>query len=289
MSPNRLVPDRLVPGRLAIVRPPADSFVNAVSSHPERDRIDPERARAQHAVYCRLLEAAGMQVVALPPDKAHPDACFTQDAAVVLWPATGGDPAALLCRFGTAARLGEQTAVAPVLEAVVASLGHVGEPATLEGGDVLAAGRVLAVGRSRRTNEAGIAALRLFAEPLGYRVVPVTIPAWALHLSTAATVVGERLVLGAPEVVEQEAFAGIDAVAVPDDQRLACNVWSGGPGGRFVIAAGRHPVHRELEARGFEVHPTDLSEFNRADGSPTCLSLVAEPRTPAQPGIGPGA
>ena len=54
----------------------------------------------------------------------------------------------------------------------------------------------------------------------------------------------------------------------------------------FVIAAGSHPVHRELEARGFEVHATALDEFERADGSPTCLSLLVEalPSLPDPPG-----
>jgi dimethylargininase len=216
---------------VAIVRPPGDSFVRAESRHPERDRIDPERARAQHAAYCRLLEAAGVEVVELGPDEAHPD---------VVQP-----------------------------------------PGTLEGGDLLRVGRRIIVGRSRRTNDAGVEALRCFAEPLGWEVCTAEVPSWALHLQTAATGVGDRIVLGPQEVVTQPAFDGLDRVVVPDDDRGAGNVLvidRAGQGERsFVIAAGSHPVHRELEARGFEVHATALDEFERADGSPTCLSLIVEP------------
>jgi dimethylargininase len=253
---------------VAIVRPPGDSFVRAESRHPERYRIDPQRARAQHAAYCRLLEAAGVEVVELGPDEAHPDACFTQDPAVVL------EGQALLGRFGAPSRRGEEEAMAEVLGPLVQFIDAVPAPGTLEGGDLLRIGRRLIVGRSRRSNDEGIAALRRFAEPLGCDVRTAEVPAWALHLQTAATGVGDRMVLGPEEVVAQPAFEGLDRVVVPDDDRGAGNVLAIGT---FVIAAGSHSVHRELEARGFEVHATALDEFERADGSPTCLSLLVDP------------
>jgi len=257
---------------VAIVRPPGDSFVWAESRHPERDRIDPERARAQHAAYCRLLEAAGVEVVELAPDEAHPDACFTQDPAIVL------EGRALLGRFGALSRRGEEKAIADVLGPLVRCIDAVQAPATLEGGDLLRVGRRIVMGRSRRTNDAGIEALRCFAEPLGWEVCTAEVPSWALHLQTAATGVGDRVVLGPQEVVTQPAFEGLDRVVVPDDDRGAGNVAvidRARLGKRsFVIAAGSHPVHRELEARGFEVHAAALDEFERADGSPTCLSLL---------------
>lgn len=260
---------------VAIIRPPGDSFVRAESRHPERDRIDPHRARAQHAAYRRLLEAAGVEVVELAPDEAHPDACFTQDPAIVL------EGRALLGRFGASSRRGEEKAIAEVLGPLVRLVGAVQPPGTLEGGDLLRVGRRIVVGRSRRTNDAGIEALRCFAEPLGWEVCTAEVPPWALHLQTAATGVGDRIVLGPKEVVTQRAFEGLDRVVVPDEDRGAGNVAvidrtsQGKP--PFVIAAGSHPVHRELEARGFEVHATALDEFERADGSPTCLSLLVEP------------
>jgi dimethylargininase len=265
---------------VAIVRPPGDSFVRAESRHPERDRIDPQRARAQHAAYCRLLEAAGVEVIELAPDEAHPDACFTQDPAIVV------EGRALLGRFGAQSRRGEEEAIAKVLgpllleglappNPLVQLIDAVQAPGTLEGGDLLRIGRRIVVGRSRRTNDEGIEALRRFAEPLGCEVRTAEVPRWALHLQTAATGVGDRVVLGPEEVVAQPAFEGLDHVVVPDDDREAGNVVAIG---RFVIAAGSHPVHRELEARGFEVHATDLDEFELADGSPTCLSLLVDLR-----------
>ncbi|MEA2502890.1 MAG: dimethylargininase [Actinomycetota bacterium] len=259
---------------VAIVRPPGDSFVRAESRHPGRDRIDPRRARAQHAAYCRLLEAAGVEVIELAPDEAHPDACFTQDPAIVV------EGRALLGRFGAPSRRGEEEAIAKVLGPLVRCIDAVLAPATLEGGDLLRIGRRIVVGRSRRTNDEGIEALRRFAEPLGCEVRTAEVPSWALHLQTAATGVGDRVVLGPEEVVAQPAFEGLDHVVVPDDDREAGNVIAIG---RFVIAAGSHPVHRELEDRGFEVHATALDEFELADGSPTCLSLLLDPVVRSDP------
>ncbi|HEU5004127.1 MAG TPA: arginine deiminase family protein [Actinomycetota bacterium] len=248
----------------AIVRPPGDALVRAVSSHPERHLIDPSRARAQHAAYRATLESLGVELIDVPADDQHPDGCFTQDTAIVL------GSAALIGCFALASRRGEEAAVRAVLAERGFAVRAVDGPATLEGGDVLEFGSRLLVGRSRRTNDAGVAALAAFAEPLGYTVETVEVPDWAVHLSTSATVVDGRIALGVEEVIAQPAFRGAERVPVGDD-RLAANVVSIG---RHVVAAGQHGVHRQLAALGIEVHAVDLSDFNRADGSPTCLSLL---------------
>jgi len=253
---------------VAIVRPPGDSFVRAESRHPERNHIDPERARAQHAAYCRLLEAAGLELIVMPPDESHPDACFTQDPAIVL------DGHALMGRFGARSRRGEDEAIARAIGPLVRFIDTVAAPATLEGGDLLRIGQRIVVGRSRRTNDEGIEALRRFAEPLGCEVRTAEVPSWALHLQTAATAAGGGVVLGTEEVVTQPAFEGLDRIVVDDGDRGACNVADVGP---VLIAAGHHDFHDELRGRGLEGRAADLDEFERADGSPTCLSLLVDP------------
>ena len=40
------------------------------------------------------------------------------------------------------------------------------------------------------------------------------------------------------------------------------------------MAAGYSRVRSLVEAAGFRVHEVDLSEFIKADGGPTCLSLL---------------
>ncbi|MGQ0678219.1 MAG: dimethylarginine dimethylaminohydrolase family protein [Actinomycetota bacterium] len=249
----------------SIVRPPGDSFRHAVSRHPQRYLIEPSRARAQHAAYLAALESLGASLVVLPPDEGHPDACFTQDPAIVL------EGRALIGRAGVASRAAEAQGLLPVLAGLVEGMVQLAPPATLEGGDVLRIGRRVLVGRSKRTNDAGIEQLRLFCVPLGLSVHPVEVPEGVLHLSTAATSPGSRLVIGLPQVIADDAFAGMHKIPVEIECLPACNVLTVGD---TVIASGDYPEHHHLEAAGFTVVRLDLLEFVRADAGPTCLSLV---------------
>jgi dimethylargininase len=253
--------------RWAIVRPPADSFRLAVSRHPERELIDPDRARRQHDAYRRVLGSMGLELIILPPEERLPDACFTQDPAVVL------DGSALLARAGITSRRGEVSGIQRALAPLVTGIQAVVEPATLEGGDILRLGRRLIVGRSGRTNDAGIESLRHFAEPLGFEVQIAEVPKGVLHLLTAVTALSDHLVIGRDDVLQQPAFEEVDQIVVKDDPTEACNVLAIG---RHVITSGRYVVNRQIERRGFNTHRLNLSEFIRADGGPTCLALLVD-------------
>jgi dimethylargininase len=253
----------------AILRPPGESFRLAVSLHPDRDLIDPERARAQHDTYRATLVRLGVEVIDLPPDEMHPDSCFTQDPAFVL------NGHALMLRPGIESRAGEAESLEEALRPLVESVDQMEPPATLEGGDVLRIGKRLLVGRSMRTNDEGIDALRRFAGPMGYSVSVVPVPRGVLHLSTAATFVGNGLLMGLAEVLKDPAFREFEHLEMGEAQLAACNVLTLGD---QVIASGDYGVHDELERKGYKVHRLDLTEFERADAGPTCLSLLIESR-----------
>ncbi len=233
--------------------------------HSERRLIDPRRARDQHNTFRKTLAAMGLELIVLPADERHPDACFTQDPAVVL------EGRALVGRPGIESRRGEVESMMETLASLVADIQAVTEPATLEGGDVLILGSKLIVGQSRRTNDAGVEALGRFAKPLGYEVQVAQVPERVLHLGTAVTVLSDNLVIGRDDVLRQQAFRELDQISVTDDPLEACNVLAIGT---QVISSGRYGVNREVERRGFTVHELDLSEFVRADGGPTCLALL---------------
>ena len=253
--------------KAALVRPPGESFRLAISLHPERELIDPVRARHQHEAYCRVLAGMGVELIELPADERHPDSCFTQDPALVL------DGRALIGRLGAESRAAEAEAMEQALAPLVSAVDRLEAPATLEGGDVLRIGNRLLVGRSNRTNDEGIDALTAFAEPLGYSVHAVEVPRGVLHLSTAVTALTDELVTGLDEVLENEVFRGLERLPVGDAPLPACNVLAIGD---QVIASGDYRAHDRLESRGFKVHRLDLSEFERADAGPTCLSLLID-------------
>lgn len=251
----------------AVVRPPADSFRHTVSSHPGREGIDPAGAQREHRRFCTLLAALGIDLVELPPDEAHPDACFTQDLAVVL----GGR--ALLCRPALPARKSEVEGMADVLTTVGIPIETVAAPATVEGGDVLRVGSRLVVGRSSRTNDAGVDAVQRFAEPMGYDVRTATVPDGVLHLQTAVTAPAPGLVMGLESVLDQPAFEGLDHIAISRADVDACNVLAVGTA---VVGSRRHAAHAALERRGISVHVVGLRDFVLADAGPTCLALLLD-------------
>ena len=254
----------------ALVRPPGASFARAISSR--NLPIDVRLAQAQHKEYCEALAAAGVIVEALPPDERYPDSCFMQDPAMVI----GGR--GIICRMGATGRRGEEAAVAEALAGRF-PLTHIVPPGTLEGGDVmvLPQGKIL-VGRTARTNQAGIAQLVVALSeaapgeaPAPLYSVPVSD---YLHLLSAATTIGRDTLLAVEAYAGHPHFAGLDVIIAPPEEVYAVNAL--GLGESVIVPAGYPRVAAALQGRGFTVLPVPVSEFAKADGGVTCLALAWE-------------
>jgi dimethylargininase len=134
---------------------------------------------------------------------------------------------------------------------------------------VLQVGRRVFVGASKRTSPAGIAALRRFA---GRGTVVMVRVIDVLHLKSAATALDDRTLLVEHGRVDESAFEGLRIVAVAPGEAHAANVVRLPDGG--VLAAAAAPRTAEtISGAGFEVATVDVSEFARADGGLTCLSV----------------
>jgi dimethylargininase len=246
----------------ALVRPPGESFKNALSQGP-RPPIDVTLAREQHAGYCEALRATCLDLIELPVDEEHPNACFVQDTAVIF----GG--LAVITRFAAPSRQGEQDAVSLALR------GHkrlegVQSPATLEGRDVLMVGSRVFVRLSPRTNRAGFARLRDLLEVEGATVEALPVPE-QLDLMTGCSYVGRGVLLASGTFAEVPAFAGLELVRVPPEEAYAANALA--VGDTVVLPAGHPRTATRLRALGFDVLAVSLSEFAKADGGVTCLAL----------------
>ena len=233
-----------------------------------REPIDLDRARDQHAAYAALLRGLGLEVIELPADPALPDCCFVEDVAVVL------DEVALLAMPGAPSRRGEIPAVAAAL-ARHRRIERVELPATLEGGDVLEMGRTLFVGRSARTNEAGIDRLRRVAEPLGYRVVAVPVTG-CLHLKSAVTALDDGRVVVNSDWIDPRPLGALAAVPVASGEPAAANVLRAG--GAVVVHSGFPRTGERIARLGYDVRPLDVSEFLKAEAALTCKSLLFRSR-----------
>ena len=201
---------------IALTRAVSDSIGDCELTHVARQPIDPAVARAQHAAYEGALEAAGCAVVRIEPASGLPDAVFVEDAAVVV------GEMAIITRPGAASRRAETTAVAEALRPY-RELRVIEPPGTIDGGDVLVAGRQVFIGRSSRTNAAAVEQVRALLSPYGYTVRAVEVSG-ALHLKSAVTALADDRLLINPSWAPRQAFDGFDLVDVDAAEPHAANV-----------------------------------------------------------------
>ena len=249
---------------IAITRAVSRSINDCELTHLSREPIDVERAREQHAAYERALEAAGCAIVQLEEAADLPDSVFVEDTAIVF------DEIAIVARPGAATRRPETRPVAQLLQGY-REVREIEAPATVDGGDVIVAGRTVFVGQSGRTNREAVAQMRRALEPFAYEIhmVPVT---GCLHLKSAATAIGEHRLLINPEWVEHEAFSSFEVIEVDPLEPSAANVLR--VGREFICAERFHRTRDRLEREGLVVRSVDLSELAKAEGAVTCCSLV---------------
>ncbi len=250
--------------RAALLRGVSPAWSRALREH----RVaHPDHALAvdQHAAYAAALAAQGVTVHQLPAGDDQPDGCFTEDTAVIL------GRHALATRPGAPSRRGE---VAPVVDALV-RLGcivhRMGPPGTLEGGDVLRVGGHVYVGRSRRSNDAGIAALARVAALEGLQVHAVELGD-QMHLKGAVTLATASLAVVDPNLLDPAVVAAWGVEVLEVDQTVGANVLALG-GGRVLVPAEAPGTAAALQARGLDVLTVPGDELHRADGRLTCLSL----------------
>jgi dimethylargininase len=252
------------PELIAMVRSVSPTIGACELTYLPRQEIDVSRALLQHETYKKCLANLGVRVVSLPAEPEMPDAVFVEDPVVVV------DEVAILARTGVESRRKEADSLAQAL-APYRSLRNICAPATLEGGDVLRAGRDIFVGLSPRTNEAGVAQLAAGLAPFGYLVRPVAVRG-ALHFKTACSDLGERTLLVNRSWLDAAALDGYNLIDVAESEPWAANALRIG---ETVLMPAGFPRTEEIVRRaGFRVHALDVSELQKAEGSVTCLSVV---------------
>lgn len=226
--------------------------------------IDLALATRQHDGYRDALRGCGCDVTVLDVNSSMPDCVFVEDTALVF------DELAVMMSPGAASRRGEP----PGIEAELARyrpIERLALPATMDGGDVVVNGRAVYVGRSARTNDAGIGALREILRPFGYSVtgVPVT---GCLHLKTACSALPDGRFLVNTEWIDATGLPPDRLVRVPQHEPWAGDVLVIG---ERIIVSDAFPGTIDLLTRlGWQVIPVSVSEFAKAEGGVTCLSLV---------------
>jgi dimethylargininase len=249
---------------LAITHMPSPQMQQCQRTFVAQTTIDYETAVQQHAAYCQLLQKCGANVSTLNVNCEFPDCAFIEDTAIVF------DEVAVLASMGTASRRAEPTGIEPELSRY-REICRVEPPATIEGGDVLRVARTLLVGLSTRTNHAGVNALEAMVGRFGYRVVTVPVLG-CLHLKTACTALPDNRLLVNPSWLDVQALRPFAVLPVPEQEPWAANVLVVGE--KVMIATEHVRTAHSISKLGFNVQTVDVSEFAKAEGGITCLSLI---------------
>lgn len=249
----------------ALIRRPPRSYRDFYVPHGIT--IDLSLADEQHAAYVVALQAAGLAISPIEPDEAFADCVFIEDTAVV-W-----NGRALRTRMAPH-REGEQDVVFRHLEATH-DLRTLPPGATLDGGDVLHTEKLTYVGRSSRTNAAGAAALREFLAPARRRVIEVPVDR-CLHLKSAATWLGDDTLVVAHDLVDISFFESEHVLFTAEGEDKAANAIR--VGSHLLVLAGYPATAGTFwefaRYRDVTLHTLDMSEFEKGDGSLSCLSIL---------------
>jgi len=248
-----------------ITRKPSRALSSCELTFFERTPIDFQKALAQHEEYERFFREKGCDVVSLPAVESLPDSVFVEDTAVVL------NELAVLMSPGAESRRPETALISPVLERY-RIVKRIEPPALIDGGDVLTVGKTVFVGLSTRTNREGIEAFSKLVEPAGYCVIPVPVDG-ALHLKSGCSALDEETLLINPDVIDRKQLAGFKTINVSDKEPFAADTLR--IGGKILMQFEPKMLTAALVRRnGFKIDGIDLSEFRKAEGGPSCLSLI---------------
>ena len=243
----------------ALVRPPGISFPQAISSHPAKQEIDLSKARDQHRSYVYALKKAGAKIHAMPSEDFLPDSTFVEDTAFVF-----GD-IVFLCCSKVETRRNEVESIEKILKGYIKT---VRIDRYLDGGDILNTPDSIFIGLSERTDARAIESLSV---QINKEVVSVPIFK-GLHLKSAVSYLGNNILLLNPERVDSSPFKNFQWIEVEEKNSYAANCLA--IKNMVIMPAGFPMIRKKISQQGFETIELEMSEFEKADGGITCLSII---------------
>jgi dimethylargininase len=243
----------------ALVRPPGTRFSQAISGHPQKKRIDQAKALIQHQSYVDTLKQVGGKILSLPPEDLLPDSTFVEDTAFIF------GETAFLCSAKEETRRNEVESVAQELKD---HLKIVNLEPYIDGGDILNAPQAIYIGLSKRSNERAIQSL---SQKVGKKIISIPVIK-GLHLKSAVSYLGNNVLLIDPERLESTAFKSFQWIEVEEKDSYAANCLA--LGNRIIMPAGFPTIREKILQHGFETKEVEMSEFEKADGGVTCLSII---------------
>lgn len=263
---------KLPPITHIVARRPADTLADGYTNRTYLGTPDLQKTYAQYDAYIAALRSQGLDVTVLGPAPNFPDAHYVEDPAVIF------DNVAFITQPGAPNRRDETQEMASQLAVMLAEheLVFAEGDAKIDGGDVLfTADRVL-IGLSKRTNLAGAQQLKVaitnWRADAKVDFVPLD---GVLHLKTGMTELVPGILLQDPHMTTDYKPDFAEVIVLPEAEGYAANVLPiVTPDKQFVIISKGFPTVLELAQQHYDtVIELDMSEFEKMDGSLTCLSL----------------
>ena len=224
-------------------------------------------ADRQHERYAQVLQSAKLKISYLPADEAKPDCVFIEDTAFI-W-----QNHALITRM-CPEREGEQKEVEESLRRTH-TITHIPSVARLEGGDILHTENTTYVGVSSRTNNLGAECLKNFLKKFDRPVVKVPVEK-CLHLKSGVTYIGDNTLVTVPDWFDMNLFDVENVIYTQKGEERAANCMRIP---NHLLVQEQYPETADLlshfaSEKGLQLHLLETTEFAKADGSLTCLSLL---------------
>lgn len=251
--------------RLVLVRRPSPRLAEGLLTHIDRLPVNTSVAMQQWENYVAAFENAGWEVLLAPDTPDCPDAAFIEDQVFVY------HGTAILCRAGAVERQLEQAGIAPMLHRYGYRTLSIEAPGTLDGSDILKYNRNIWVGDggpNGRSNDDGFRQLQQHLAPHDVAVAQVR-NTKTLHLKSAMTALPNGTIIGWTPVLDAPS-RWTHFMSVPEEHGAHvvhlddCTL---------LMSAAAPRTAEMLMALGYKIVAVDISEFEKLEGSVTCLSV----------------
>lgn len=243
------------------------------------DRLDAQKAGAQHDALARAYRLAGIDVVYVDPGETRfPNQMFVADLMFMT------PEGAILARPASAVRAGEERWVARRLADLgIPILKSVRGRGTFEGADAawINPATVL-LGRGLRTNDEGACQVTTLLQEMRVRVIRVDLPCGTMHLMGMLRLVDHDLALAWPQrlahvAVETLRDQGLAVHLIPDEAEarrgFALNFVTLGPR-KILMPAGNPLTQAYYENLGITCLTVAVDELVKAAGAIGCLTGI---------------
>ncbi|MFH1321361.1 MAG: arginine deiminase family protein [Bacteroidota bacterium] len=257
--------------RVVVCSPLQEYFrISDCDLHNITQLAEKKKALQQHDNLKSILESPECEVIDIPELYNHPNSVFTRDTALCT------PKGYIKLRMGLNTRRGEEDWMAQVLDSIGEThAGSIEAPGTVEGGDVILAGSVAFIGQSQRTNENGLKQISSILSAMDYEVRSVKVPSSFLHIGGAMSIIGQKKVLYCKGIFPDNFFEGFEKIEISNDNFASGNVICLGNNEVIADIANVETI-KELKLSGIIVHTSDLSEFIKGTGGPSCLVMPVE-------------